>query len=307
MEDAPFHSPVLLEEVLDGLEIEAGKRYVDCTVGAGGHAGGILERSAPDGTLLGIDLDATAIELARRQLDSYEGRFKLVHGNFARLKDMASEQGFIPADGVLLDLGVSSVQLERGERGFSFQRDGPLDMRLDPEGDTTASHLVNELTEAELAEILYMYGEEYKSKAIARAIVRNRPVRTTLELADLVARSVGTRRKLHPATKTFQALRIAVNRELEALSDVLPQLLDVLPTGGRMAIISFHSLEDRLVKTFMGRESRDCICPPELPFCACHHHRTLRVLTRKPVRPSSEEVRANPRSRSAKLRMAARV
>jgi len=301
------HTPVLLQEVLDGLKIEAGGTYIDCTIGTGGHAKGILDRSAPDGRLLGIDIDATAIQLAQQQLKLYEGRFKLVLDNFSRLKEIASRQGYIPAHGVLLDLGVSSVQLEQGERGFSFQENGPLDMRMNPDGDMTASHLVNEHKESELAEILAKYGEEPRAKAIARTIVRNRPIRTTTELASLVARTAGRRRRLHPATRTFQALRIAVNKELEALSDVLPQTLDVLAISGRMAVISFHSLEDRLVKTFMARESRDCICPPEVPVCTCDHRRSLQILTKKPLRPSQEEITANPRSRSAKLRIALRL
>jgi len=302
-----LHTAVLLNEVVEGLEIRAGGRYIDCTVGTGGHARAILERSDPDGELLGIDLDLAAIAVAERQLSSFGERVTLVSDSFARLRAIASAEGFIPADGVLLDLGVSSVQLESAERGFSFRKDGPLDMRMDPDGDITAAHLVNELDEAELAEIIAAYGEEVKARAIARAIVRNRPLRTTLELANVVAHAVGRSRRLHPATRTFQALRIAVNEELEALSTVLPPIPAILAKGGRMAIISFHSLEDRLVKDFMVRESRDCLCPPEIVVCACGHKRTLQILTKKPVRPSADEVAQNPRSRSAKLRVAMRV
>jgi len=307
MNCAPLHTPVLLNEVLEGLGVKAGGKYVDCTVGTGGHARAILERSKPHGTLLGIDLDPAAIEVAECQLSSYKDRVKLKYDSFAELKEIASAQGFVPADGVLLDLGLSSLQLESGERGFSFQKDGPLDMRMDPHGDITADHLVNDLTEVELAGIIAEYAEEVKAKTIARAIVRNRPLTTTLELADVVARAVGRGRRLHPATRTFQALRMAVNGELEALSSALPQTTEVLGKGGRLAIISFHSLEDRIVKQFMVKESRDCICPPELPVCNCGHERKLKILTKKPVRPSSEEVRHNPRSRSAKLRIAMMV
>ena len=307
MNCAPLHTPVLLNEVLEGLGVKAGGRYVDCTVGTGGHARAILKRSKPHGRLLGIDLDPVAIEVAECQLSSYKDRVKLKYDSFAELKEIASAQGFVPADGVLLDLGLSSLQLESGERGFSFQKDGPLDMRMDPHGDITADHLVNDLTELELAGIIAEYAEEVRAKTIARAIVRNRPLTTTLELADVVARAVGRRRRLHPATRTFQALRMAVNGELEALSSALPQTTEVLGTGGRLAIISFHSLEDRIVKQFMVKESRDCICPPELPVCKCGHERKLKILTKKPVRPSSEEVRHNPRSRSAKLRIAMMV
>jgi 16S rRNA (cytosine1402-N4)-methyltransferase len=303
----PLHTPVLLDEVLDGLAVKPGGRYVDCTVGTGGHARGILDRSGPDGRLLGLDVDSTALEVSRHRLSPYGDRVVLLHGTFANLEALASAHGFIPAEGVLLDLGLSSLQLERAERGFSFQKDGPLDMRMDPSGEVTADYLVNELKEAELAHIIAHYGEEPKARAIARAIVRNRPIRTTRELADLVARNVGQRRKLHPATRVFQALRMAVNDELDNLSDALPQIVDVLAEGGRMAIISFHSLEDRLVKSFMVQESKDCICPPEIPVCRCDHQRTVSIVTRKPIRPSPAEVRENPRARSARLRVAVRV
>lgn len=302
-----LHTPVLLDEVLEGLEITPGGRYIDCTVGTGGHARAILERSDPDGELLGIDLDLAAIMVAERQLSSFGKRVTLVHDSFAQLSAIASAEGFMPADGILLDLGLSSLQLESAERGFSFQKDGPLDMRMDRDGDITAAHLVNELDGAELAEIIAKHGEEVKARAIARAIVRSRPLGTTLELANVVARAVGRSRRLHPATRTFQALRIAVNEELEALSTVLPPIPAILAKGGRMAIISFHSLEDRLVKDFMVRESRDCLCPPEIVVCTCGHKRTLQILTKKPVRPSANEVAQNPRSRSAKLRVATRV
>ncbi len=302
-----IHVPVLLREVLDGLQVKAGGRYVDCTLGSGGHARRILEKSAPGGKLLGIDLDTRAIEVAKKQLAPYKQRITLVCDSFVRLKEIASDHRFTPVDGVLFDLGVSSLQLQQRERGFSFQTEGPLDMRFDLHGEVTASHLVNKLSEEELANILARYGEEPKAKAIARAVARNRPLETTLELASLVVRTVGQRRALHPATKTFQALRIAVNEELKALSEVLPQTLAVVASGGRIAIIAFHSLEDRLVKQFMARESQDCICPPEVPVCACHHRRTLRVLTRKPIRPSSTDVEQNPRCRSARLRVAVRL
>jgi 16S rRNA (cytosine1402-N4)-methyltransferase len=302
-----IHTPVLLDEVLDGLAVKAGGRYIDCTVGTGGHSQAILDRSGPGGQLLGFDVDPSAIEASRARLSAYAARITLVCASCARLKELATAQGFVPADGVLLDLGLSSSQLEEAGRGFSFQRDDPLDMRMDPSREVTAGHLVNELKETELAHIIAAYGEEPKARAIARAIVRHRPVKTTQELADLVSRSGGRRRKIHPATRTFQALRIAVNEELDTLSTTLPQIVDVLAEGGRMALISFHSLEDRLVKSFIVRETRICICPPELPVCQCDHHPTLRILTRKPVRPSADEIRQNPRARSAKLRVAVRV
>jgi len=307
MDARSVHIPVLVSEVLDGLDVRPGGKYIDCTLGTGGHARRILEKSAPDGRLLGIDVDASAIEVAKNRLAQFAGRSQLVRDNFRQLDKTASEHGFLAADGVLFDLGVSWPQLQEGHRGFSFRQEGPLDMRMDLDGEVTASHLVNQLREAELARILAEYGEEPKSRAIARAIVRNRPFRTTLELADVVARVVGRRRRRHPATKTFQALRIALNEELSALSEALPQALAVLASGGRLAVITFHSLEDRVVKTFMARESRDCVCPPEIPVCTCRHRRTLRILTKKPIRPSIEEIKENPRCRSAKLRVATRL
>jgi 16S rRNA (cytosine1402-N4)-methyltransferase len=302
-----LHTPVLLNEVLEGLEVRPGARYIDCTLGTGGHARAILEAASPDGTLLGIDVDPVAVRVSRLALEAYGNRVTVVRDRFSRLSAIAMEQGFVPADGVLLDLGVSSLQLEHGERGFSFQEEGPLDMRMNPSSAVTAARLVNESSEQELREVIAAYGEEPKARAVARAIVHHRPVRTTLELADVVTHAVGRRGRIHPATRTFQALRIAVNAELDELRAVLPQTLDILSKGGRLAIISFHSLEDRLVKRFMVTESRDCICPPEIPVCRCGHQRTLRILTKRPIRPSREEVARNPRSRSAKLRIAARV
>ena len=210
-------------------------------------------------------------------------------------------------DGILLDLGLSSMQLGAAERGFSFQLDGPLDMRFDPSQTTTAADLVNTLPMEKLADILFRYGEEPRSRRIARAIVAERPISTTGELAALVSASVGRRRRIHPATRTFQALRMAVNEELGCLAAALSQALRLLTSGGRLAIISFHSLEDRLVKQFFRNEARDCLCPPEVPVCICDHRAALGIVTRKPIRPSAEEVAANPRSRSAKLRMAYRL
>ncbi len=276
-------------------------------MGGGGHARGILVASTPDGELLGIDADPLAVALAGERLAEFGGRVTLVQGNFADLEEIALEHGFSPVDGILLDLGLSSLQLEAAGRGFSFQLDGPLDMRFDPSRTTTAADLVNDLSVEELASILSRYGEEPQARRIARAIVAERPINTTGELAALVKRTVGRRRRIHPATRTFQALRIAVNEELECLAKALPQALGLLMPGGRLVVISFHSLEDRLVKKFFRRESRDCICPPEAPVCTCGHRATLGIVTRKPIRPSAEEVAANPRSRSAKLRIAFRL
>ncbi|HHN94253.1 MAG TPA: 16S rRNA (cytosine(1402)-N(4))-methyltransferase RsmH, partial [Anaerolineae bacterium] len=296
------HIPVFLQVVLDGLRVRPGGRYVDGTVGGGGHAAHILELSAPDGRLLGLDRDAEAVAVARSRLAGYADRVTLLHASFDRLAEVARAQGFVPVDGVLFDLGLSSLQLADPARGFSFSADGPLDMRFDPDsGGETAADLVNRLPGAELAALLRRYGEEPQARRIAEAIVAARPLHTTGELAAVVEQAVGGRRgrRIHPATRTFQALRIAVNDELATIERALPQAVEILAPGGRLVVIAFHSLEDRLVKRFMRRESRDCICPPETPVCVCGHRATLRAVTRKPLRPSAEEVAANPRARSA--------
>ncbi|HET9919463.1 MAG TPA: 16S rRNA (cytosine(1402)-N(4))-methyltransferase RsmH [Ktedonobacteraceae bacterium] len=320
------HVPVMLEEVLKYLQPVAGGSYVDGTLGGGGHTAAILERSAPDGRVLGIDTDQQALERVRERFPELvqNGRLVLVHGNFAELARIVDEAGFVSVQGILLDLGFSSDQMESAERGFAFSAEGPLDMRLDQSQSLTAADLVNTLSEQELADIFWRYGEEKRSRQIARRIVREREkgvIRTTAQLATLAAAGVPYRykhRAIHPATRVFQALRIAVNRELEQLEAVLPQALDVLTASmkravegesgevraGRMVIISFHSLEDRLVKQFTRREAKDCICPPGTPVCICGHKARLRILTPKPVTASAEEVSANPRARSAKLRAA---
>jgi len=301
------HIPVLLQATLTYLRVRPGGTYVDATVGGGGHAEAILSATAPDGRLLGLDLDPEALEVARRRLAPFGERVVLRHGSFALLATLAAD--FAPADGILLDLGLSSLQLADPVRGFSFSQEGPLDMRFDPDaGGPTAADLVNDLSVKELTEILYRYGEERQARRIAEAIVAARPIRSTRHLAEVVAAAVGRgRRRIHPATRTFQALRIAVNDELGALQVALPQALDLLAPGGRLVVISFHSLEDRIVKRFLRQEARDCICPPESPACTCGHRARLRVLTRKPVRPTPEEVVQNPRSRSARLRAAERI
>jgi len=295
---------VLLQEVLDYLQPRPGGRYIDATVGGGGHAEAILEASAPDGRLLGLDADPEAIERTQRRLHRLEHRVILVHAHFDHLEKVATRTGFVPADGVLMDLGVSSDQLEAARRGFSFLQSGPLDMRMDPSLPRTAADLVNSLSEEELVRIIRTYGEEPRARRIAQAIVRHRPVTTTSELAALIEHVVPRRpgQRLHPATRSFQALRIAVNDELGALERALPQALNVLRPGGRVVVITFHSLEDRIVKRFFRRESKDCICPPRQPVCTCGHKAQVRLLTSKPVVPSAAEITRNVRSRSAKLR-----
>ena len=309
------HLPVLYKEIIHGLQPVSSGRYIDCTVGAGGHATGILEISSPDGLLLGFDLDPEALALSEKQLASFGPRVRLVHKSYRQLVQVLKEIGWTLVDGILIDLGVSSMQLDTAERGFSFVKDAPLDMRFDPSQTTTAETLVNSLSEAELADLIYRYGEERQARRIARALVGKRPITTTRQLASIILgasedRGTGQRKTgkhTHPATRTFQALRIAVNDELGALEEVLPQSVEVLKSGARLAVISFHSLEDRIVKEFMRRESRDCICPPRQPVCTCGHKATLRELTRKPITATAAEIEANPRSRSAKLRIAERL
>ncbi len=301
------HEPVLYQKVLTALEPALGKRFIDATLGGGGHAWGILDASSPAGQLLGMDADPEALRTARNRLATFGPRVVLIQSNFVRLEEIARQSGFYPVDGVLFDLGISSMQLSVAERGFSLQRDGPLDMRMAPDQQTTAADLVNGLPVEKLADLLWRYGEERYARRIARAIAAARPLTTTGELARLVTRVVGQRGRIHPATRTFQALRIAINDELGALEAVLPQAVRVLAPGGRLAVIAFHSLEDRLVKTFFRQESRDCICPPEAPACVCGHKATLEIVTRRPEVATAAEVASNPRSRSAKLRVAKKI
>ena len=303
------HVPVMVREVLAALNVRPGGRYVDGTVGAGGHTLAIMEAASPGGSLLGIDRDPDALDVARRRLERFSEDARLVQGDFAEIGRICRQFAFVPVHGVLLDLGLSSLQLEAAERGFSFQREGPLDMRFDPGQPLTAAQIVNEYPEDELAEVLFRFGEEPQARRIARRIVERRPLQTTTELAKVVEEAVGrrARRQSHPATRTFLALRIAVNQELLSLAAALPEAYGLLGDLGRLAVLSYHSLEDRIVKEFVRRESRDCICPPRQPACTCDHRAGLRPVSRRAVRPSPEEVAANPRSRSARLRVAERL
>lgn len=300
------HVPVLLNESLNLLRPQPHGRYIDGTLGGGGHAEAILERSAPDGRLLGLDLDPAALERVRIRLERFGDRVELVHDSFAQIERDARWYGFEPVDGILLDLGLSSFQLASAERGFAFGIPAPLDMRFNPLGPgPTARELVNTLDQEALLEILRRYGEEPRAPAIARAIVQARsrhPIETTEDLVAVIERVSRRQGKIHPATRTFQALRIAVNRELEALETALPGAIEVLGPGGRLLIISFHSLEDRIVKHFFQSLASPCVCPPGLPYCVCGKTPTVRLLTRGGVKPSPEEVAENPRSRSAILR-----
>ncbi len=308
----PPHQPVLYKEIIHALRPKSGGRYVDGTLGAGGHAAGLLAASQPDGLLLGLDVDPQALELARQTLAPFGERACIKRASYATLLEQLALLGWETVDGILLDLGASSMQFDTPERGFSFLQDGPLDMRFDPSRPLTAAQIVNEWPERDLADLIYRYGEDPAARRIARAIVAARPVRGTRHLAAVIEKARPRRDALrraqggvhHPATQTFQALRIAVNGELEALEKVLPLAVQALAPGGRLAVLSFHSLEDRLVKEFFRRESRDCLCPPRQPVCTCGHQATIVEITRRPITPSEEEIQQNPRARSAKLRVA---
>lgn len=305
------HIPVLLTEVVAELQIQPGARIIDGTVGGGGHTEAMLAQSAPNGQLLGLDADWAAIERVQKRLapEVANGRLQLVHAYFEQMPTVARQHGFEAVDAILLDLGVSSFQIDSAERGFSFQQDGPLDMRFDLTASTTAADIVNHWDERALADLIYEYGEERQSRRIARAIVRERPFATTAELANVVERALGGRRgsRIHPATRTFQALRIGVNRELEQLAHVLPACLALLAVGGRLAVISFHSLEDRIVKRWMQAEAQTYTPDPLHPMGGTERTPTGRIITRKPIEASAQEVAQNPRSRSAKLRVIERL
>ncbi len=303
-----MHIPVLLNETIEALAVQPGGRYIDCTVGGGGHAAAILRESSPGGQLLAIDADSKAIEMARVNLETYGDSVLFVNENFADLEAICIKYDFLPVHGILFDLGLSSLQLNGDGRGFSFQHDAPLDMRLSASQDTTAADIINTFSETALANLIRTYGEERHSQQIARRITQQRPIKTTSQLAHIIEQVVrGRRDRIHPATKTFQALRIAVNRELENLEAALRQAINLLGLEGRLVVISYHSLEDRIVKQFMQREAKDCICPPDTPICVCQHKASLRVITRKVITPTQAEIELNPRSRSAKLRAAERL
>ena len=302
-----IHIPVLVKETVEALAVQPGGRYIDCTLGSGGHAIAILEQSSPGGQLLGIDADPEAIKIAEAKLQAYGYSILLINDNFVNLQAICMKYDFHPVHGILFDLGLSSIQLD-SNRGFSFQSDAPLDMRLSPSQGVTAADIINASSEAELAHIIAAYGEEACSHQIAHQIVQERPIETTLQLVRTIERVVGGRRgRIHPATKTFQALRIAVNHELEHLEAALKQAINLLGFEGRLVVISYNSLEDRIVKQLMQRESKDCICPPGTPTCICGHTACLRLINKKVITPSPIEVQFNPRSRSAKLRAAERV
>ncbi|HEX2995112.1 MAG TPA: 16S rRNA (cytosine(1402)-N(4))-methyltransferase RsmH [Anaerolineales bacterium] len=298
------HQPVLYQEIIHALQPRRGGRYVDGTLGAGGHARGVLEASAPDGQLLGLDVDPQALAIARKTLAPYEDRIHLAQASYTSLHTQLAQLHWDAVDGILLDLGASSMQFDTPERGFSFLHDAPLDMRFGPHALQTAADLVNKSSERELADLIYRYGEERNSRRIAHAIVQARPLQTTRELVAAIE-TVSPRRgeRVHPATRTFQALRIAVNEELDAIEAVLPQAMAALSAGGRLAVISFHSLEDRIVKDFFREQSKDLVNPPYERIYEVERKATLKEVNRKPITPSDDEMKSNPRARSAKLRI----
>ena len=299
----------MVGEVLSGLLVSPSGAYIDCTLGEGGHASAILSATDPPPWLLGIDLDLDALDSASRRLSEFSHVLVAEQGNFADVGDIARKHGFETANGILFDLGLSSVQVDTAGRGFSFRKEARLDMRFDTSQRLSAAEVVNDYPESELADVIYRYGEERRSRRIASAIVRSRPLDTTTQLAEVISRALGrpSGRRIHPATKTFQAIRIAVNGELDNVEKGLYQAIEVLREGGRIVVISYHSLEDRLVKGVFRREASGCICQPEVPICVCGHEPTLRLISRRVISPDQEEIRANPRSRSARLRVAEHI
>jgi len=302
------HTPVMTPEIMQALNVQPGGRYIDATLGEGGHSKEILKGANTGGQVLGLDADAEAITVATERLAEHGDAFLAINSNFRDIRATALRYEFVPVHGVLFDLGVSSLQLDRESRGFSFRRADPLDMRFSFDQQVTAADIVNGYAESELADVIFHLGEDRAARRIARAIVRNRPINTSLELAEVIE-NVNPRRgrRTNPATRTFQAIRIAVNDELSALETALEQAVSLLGQGGRMAVISYHSLEDRVVKNFVRKQASDCICPPGTPVCRCEHLATLKVITRRPLIPTDTEIASNPRARSAKLRVAERV
>lgn len=307
-----MHIPVLFDEVLELLAPPANghapyRRFIDGTLGAGGHCAGILEATAPQGRVLAFDKDAEAIAFAKNKLAEYGNRVIYANHSYAEMGTVAPAHGFEQVDGILLDLGLSSRQLDNGQRGFSFMKEGPLDMRFDTSQGETAADLLNNLDERELVTIIWRYGEERQSRRMAKLIVENRPHHTTTELAALISQNFRRKTRIHPATKLFQALRIAVNQELETVRNGVETAVTLLKPGGRIAVISFHSLEDRIIKNLFRDLSRDCICPPKQPICNCDTQAKLRLITRKVIKATDKEIKTNTRSRSARLRVAEKL
>ncbi|MCI5730731.1 MAG: 16S rRNA (cytosine(1402)-N(4))-methyltransferase RsmH [Eubacterium sp.] len=307
------HVSVLLQETIDGLAVKPDGIYVDGTTGGGGHSYEICKRLGENGRLICIDQDAEALAAAEKRLEPFAGIVTMVKSNYAQMKEVLKQLGIDKVDGIVLDLGVSSYQLDNAERGFSYREDAPLDMRMDREQTLTARDIVNEYPESELYRIIKEYGEERFAKNIARNICKRRqdkPLETTFELVDIIRGSMPAKArngKSHPAKRTFQAIRIECNQELEVLRQALDEMVDLLKDGGRISIITFHSLEDRMVKTSFRRQENPCTCPPDFPVCVCGNKPKGKVITRKPILPSEEECEQNTRSKSAKLRVFERI
>jgi 16S rRNA (cytosine1402-N4)-methyltransferase len=308
------HTPVLLSEVIDHLNLRAGMNVVDCTLGLGGHSEAILKKIGKTGRLIAFEQDEENLKIAKSKLEILNSKIKAeityIHDNFENLKLQIKNLKLDTVDGILFDLGFSSPHVDDPERGFSFMNDGPLDMRYDKRQKLTAEHVVNKYNEKDLANIIYKYGEERRSRIIASRIIhvrKTKPITSTLQLVRVIASTMTHKQKIHPATRTFQALRIYVNRELEVLESALDQAIELLKPKGRIVVISYHSLEDRIVKNKFRYYTQDCICPKELPVCQCNFQKKLYLLTKRPIIPSGIEVSKNPRARSAKLRAAERI
>ena len=303
-----YHKPVLVPETLEGLEVQPGRRYIDGTLGEGGHSEAILLASNPGGQVLGIDADHEAVHIAKNRLKKFDDAFISINNKFSQMRNIASDLNFIPVHGVLLDLGISSLQLDYEKKGFSFKNSAPLDMRFNSEQDITANQIINTYPVELVSDIIFKYWEEPFSRRIARAIVKNRPINDSSKLAQIIVEAIKNPiRKHHPATQTFQAIRIAVNDELQELESTLSQAISVIGLGGRLAVISYHSLEDRIVKKFFQEQSSKCICSIEIIECICNHSPTIKIITKKPITPTTHEKSLNRRSRSAKLRIAERI
>jgi 16S rRNA (cytosine1402-N4)-methyltransferase len=309
-----FHRPVMPAEVIHYLNLKPGQSVIDCTLGGAGHALEIIKRISPDGKFLGIDLDPLAIQVAKEAIKGSKSKVIFIQDNFKNLKAIALNNNFEKVDGILFDLGLSSGQLADHGRGFSFLAEGSLDMRFGGQTELTAGKILNLFNQKDLEAIFRNFGEEKLAKPISQEIIEARqlqPISLPAQLVEIIASVYGRyyrgKSKVNPATKVFQALRIAVNQELDNLIQVLPQALELLKPNGRLVVISYHSLEDRIVKGFLKNESRDCLCSPEMPVCQCQHQRAVRIMTKKPIEPTREEVAGNPRARSAKLRVAERL
>jgi 16S rRNA (cytosine1402-N4)-methyltransferase len=312
---AYHHIPVMVSEVIQYLNVRAGKIYVDCTLGGGGHSRAIIDRMVPGGFLVGIDQDKDAVDNAKKVLSAYAPQIALFHDNFVNIKSVLAQLNIHKVDGILADLGISFHQLAQSGRGFTFQKNEPLDMRMDKTSGLTADDIVNTADEKELSDIFFRYGEERWSRRIASNIVKNRKVKaikTSFDLVRIVSDSIPKKfiskpQRIHPATRVFMALRIVVNQELERLESFLDVAADILNPEGRLCILSFHSLEDRIVKHRMKALAKGCTCPPIFPQCVCRSEKKLRFLTKKPVRPTEQEIEVNPMARSTRLRAAERI